>query len=133
MRRAIGFLSVVAALSLGLALAACGGTPTGLNPEIRLSFEGSVTSVVDGAPMQGATVKFVKYFLNGPRTRETTITDAAGRYALTTRYRCAPSTATSNVYLEAFAPRPPYDSATARPVCTTATQTIDFRLHGSGL
>ncbi len=132
MRRAIGFFSVVAALSLGLALAACGGTPTGLNPEIRLSFEGSVTSAADGAPIRGALVKWVTCGL-GCRTEETTFTDAAGRYALTTRDRCRPSSETFLAYLKAAAPRPPYPSAIYHPVCTTATQTIDFRLDGSGL
>ena len=35
-----------------LALAACGELPHGLE-EIRLSFEGFVTSAVDGAPIEG--------------------------------------------------------------------------------
>ena len=70
MRRSIGFFSAMA-LILGLALAACGGTPTGSDPERRLSFEGSVTSAADGAPIQGATVKFVKH----GRTRVTTFAE----------------------------------------------------------
>jgi hypothetical protein len=116
-------------LILGLALAAC-GTPTGLNPEIRLSFEGSVTSVVDGAPIQGATVSFVNCAL-GCRTLGTTFTDAAGRYALIVRHRCRPSSAMLFGTLEAVTPsrRHGDSSAVMNPVCTTDMQTINFRLR----
>ena len=124
MRRSIGFSSVMV-LILGLALAACGGTPTGLNPEIRLSFEGSVTSAADGMPIQGAAVNFVNCAL-GCRTKETTLTDAAGRYALTVRERCALGTNPIFDSLEAVFG---FRVAIARPVCTTATQTIDFELE----
>ncbi len=120
------------ALILGLALAACGGTPTGSDPERRLSFEGSVTSAADGAPIQGATVKFVKH----GRTRATTFADAAGRYALTVRTRCtgftpysffsARSSGLEDAHLGAVAPG--FASSFWGPMCTTATQTIDFVL-----
>ena len=112
------------ALILGLALAACGGTPTGLNPEIRLSFEGSVTSAADGMPIQGAAVSWVTCGL-GCGIEEMTFTDAAGRYALTVRHRCAPSSEISFAYLEVVA----FTRAQQSAVCTTATQTIDFALE----
>jgi hypothetical protein len=113
-------------LALILVLAACGETPTG-PPEIRLSFEGSVTSAVDGAPIQGATVDFVTGLLRD-RIESTTQTDAAGRYTLTGREGCALSSFIMFAHLEAVSHRFYSDSYHGTIACTTATQTIDFVL-----
>ena len=127
MRRSIGhFSSMVFTVALTLALAACGETPTG-PPEIRLSFDGSVTSAADGAPIQGATVDFVTG-LFGDRIESTTLTDASGRYALTGSGSCTLSAFIMFAHLEAVAHRFYSDSYHETIACTTATQTIDFVL-----
>ncbi len=125
MRRSIGFFSVMA-LILGLALAACGGTPAGLSsPEILLSFEGSVTSAVSGVPIQGAEVTLLTSTIFGPLIHGTTFTDAAGRYVLTVHTnRCS-----GGFFGGLKATAASFRSASEPVVCTTATQTIDFALQ----
>ncbi len=120
------------ALILVLALAACGGRlPHGLE-ETRLSFEGSVTSAVDGAPIQGATVEFFSSSFGGPLTHGTTVTDAAGRYALTVRFTCGPSSTNALLFEHLSAIAPGFAGSSTAPsslFCTTDTRTIDFALR----
>ena len=112
-------------LVLGLALAACESVGRPQSPEIRLSFEGSVTSVADGAPISGVVVNWVTCGL-GCQTKETTLTDAAGRYALTVRHRCV--LGTDPIFFAHLEVRFGVRSASEGAVCTTATQTIAFAI-----
>jgi hypothetical protein len=110
-----------------LALAACAELPHGLD-ETRLSFEGFVTSSVDGAPIEGAQVNYMACF-GDCWISKTTYTDAEGWYAISKRRFCNPSAKDSIMdYLEAVDPDWGVSTSRGFQQCTTATQTIDFVL-----
>lgn len=122
-----------------LALAACVELPHGLK-EIRLSFEGFVTSAADGAPIEGAEVNYMSCFGNCWISK-TTYTDADGWYAFSKRRFCREDTiptwtaspdppATNSIpdYLEAAVPDWGVSTNGAFQQCTSATQRIDFEV-----
>ena len=123
-----------------LALAACEGSSFEPLPATHLSLAGSVTSEVDGTPIQGATVEFYGIMLSyspptwtdRKTTHGTTVTDADGRYAITVSFLCElmGDPIEYREYLSATAPG--FDGAGyggyGKFRCTTDTQTHDFVL-----